>query len=69
MEQKDEVKIMHGRNGRVYKVPELAHLSVDGYCPENKRIYEFNGCLHHGHTCQSFRDVITTSGDTLGARY
>jgi len=69
MGHKDGVKIMHGRNGRQYKVPELAHLSVDGYCPETKTIYEFNGCFHHGHTCQSFRDVTTTSGDTLAARY
>ena len=25
--------------------------------------------FYHGHTCQSFRDVTTTSGDTLAARY
>ena len=51
--------------GREYKVPELPHFSVDGYCPENRTIYEFFGCYFHGHTCQPFRGVITTSGDTL----
>ena len=69
MEQKDGVKIMHGRNGRENNVHELPHLSVDGYCPETKTIYEFNGCFHHGRTCQAFRDVTTTSGDKLAARY
>jgi len=39
MEQKDVVKIMHGRNGREYKVPELPHFSVNGCCPETKTIY------------------------------
>ena len=31
MEQEDGVIIMHGRNGREYRVPELPHFSVDGY--------------------------------------
>jgi len=53
MDQKDGVKIMHGRNGREYKVHEKPHFSVDDYCPETKTIYEFNSCFHHGHTCQS----------------
>jgi len=69
MEQTDGVKIMHGRNGREYKVPELSHFSVDGYCPETRTIYEFCGCYFHGHTCQPIREVITTSGDTLAERY
>jgi len=69
MEEKDGVKIMHGRNGREYKVPELPHFSADGYCAETKTIYEFNGCFYHGHTCQSFHDVTTTSGDTLAESY
>ena len=42
---------------------------VDGYCPETGKIYEFLGCYFHGHTCQPFRDVIITSGDTLAERY
>jgi len=66
IEVTDGVKIM---NGREYKVPELPHFSVDGYCPKTRTIHEFFGCYFHGHTCQPFRDVITTSGDTLAERY
>jgi hypothetical protein len=29
-EQTDGCKILHGRNGREYRLPELPHLSVDG---------------------------------------
>ena len=65
MEETDRVKVM---DGRVYKVPELAQYSVDGYCPESRTIYVFFGCYFHGHTCQPFRDVIT-SGDTLAEQY
>jgi len=69
MEQMDGCRIMHARNGREYRPPELAKYSVDGYCPETKIIYEFFGCFCHGHTCQPFRDVSTMSGDTLAERY
>jgi len=69
MEETDGVKIMQGRNGRDYKVPELPYFSVDGYCPETRTIYESFGSYFHVHTCQPFRDVITTSGDTLVERY
>ena len=44
MVETDGVKIIHGRNGREYKVPELPQFSVDGYCPETRTIYEFFGC-------------------------
>jgi len=69
MEQTDEVRIMHTRNGREYRLPQLPHLSVDCYCPETNTVYEFFGCFFHGHTCQKFRDVRTMSGDTLAERY
>jgi len=69
MEQIDVVKIMHGRNGREYELPELPRFSVDGYCPETRSIYEFFGCHFHGHTCQPFRDVITKNGGILAERY
>ena len=69
MKETDGESLMHGRNVGEYKVPELPHFSVDGYCPETRTIYEFFGFYFHGHTCQSFRDVITTSGDTLAERY
>jgi len=65
MEDTDGVKIMHGRE---YKVPELPHFSVDGYCPETRKIYEFFECYFHGHTCQPFRDIIKF-GYTPAERY
>ena len=34
-----------------------------------ERYMSHNGCFHHGRTCQAFRDVTTTSGDKLAARY
>jgi G:T-mismatch repair DNA endonuclease (very short patch repair protein) len=67
-EQRDGCKILHGRNGREYRLPELPHLSVDGFCPEMKKVYEFLGCYFHGHTCQSFRDATSKVDDTLSAR-
>jgi len=51
MEETDVVKIMHGRNGSDFKVPELPQFSVDGYFTETLTIYEFFGCYFHGHTC------------------
>ena len=32
MEQTDGVATKHARNGREYRLPELPHFSVDGYC-------------------------------------
>jgi len=40
MEEPDGVQIMHCRNGREYKLPELPNFSVDGFCPETNKIYE-----------------------------
>jgi hypothetical protein len=62
-------KILHARTGRQFRLPELPHLSVDGYCAETKTVYEFLGCFWHGHTCLPFRDVPTMGGDTLCERY
>jgi len=38
MEETDDVKTMHGRNGHEYKLHELPHFSVDGYCPDTGTI-------------------------------
>jgi len=69
MEQTEGKNIMHCRNGREYRPPEVPRISVDVYCPETNTVYEFLGCFWHGHTCQPFRDVATLSGDTLAERY
>ena len=68
-ERTDGCTILHGRNGREHRLPELPHLSVDGFCPETRTVYEFMGCYFHGITCQPFRDVTTMVGDTLAERY
>jgi len=52
MEEMDGVKIVHCRKGHEYRLPELPRLSVDGYCPETKTLYEFFGCFWHRHKCQ-----------------
>ena len=65
-ERTDGCTILHGRK---HRLPEIPHLSVDGFCPETKTVYEFMGCYFHGHTCQTFRDVTIMVGDTLAERY
>ena len=69
MEETGGVQIMHCRNGREYRLPELPRFSVVVYCPQTNTIYDFFGCFWHGHTCQPFRDVATLSGDTLAEGY
>ena len=69
VERSNNCTIIHGRRGREHRLPELPHLSVDGYCPITKKVYEFLGCYFHGHTCMPFRDIETLGGDTLSERY
>ena len=68
-ERMEGCTIMHGRNGREHRLPELPHLSVDGFCPETGTVYEFMCCYFHRHTCQPFRGVTNMVGDTLAERY
>jgi G:T-mismatch repair DNA endonuclease (very short patch repair protein) len=69
IEQVDGCHIMHAINGREYRLPELPHFSVDGYCAESRTVYEFLGCFYDGHTCQTFRDVPKLSDEILADRY
>jgi len=69
MEGTDDVKKMHCRKCREYSLTKLPRFTVDGYCLEACRTYDFFGCYYHGHTCQPFRDVNTLRGETLGERY
>ena len=62
-------KILHGSNGREYRLPDLPHFSVDGFCQETRTVYEFIGCYYHVHTRQPYRDVTKIRGDTLTERY
>ena len=43
-EQLDGCRIMHGKNGREYKLPTFPRLNVDGFCRETNTVYEFFGC-------------------------
>jgi len=62
-------KILHGHNGREYRLPDLPHFRVDGFCQETRTVYECLGCYYHGHTCQTYRDITTIRGDNLAERY
>jgi hypothetical protein len=68
-EQTDGCKILHGGNGREYRLPDVPDLSLDGFCVETGTVYEFFGWLWPGNTCLHFRDVSTASGRTLAERY
>jgi len=68
-EKPDGCKILHRRNGGEYRLPELSRLSVDGFCQEIGKVYEFFSCYVQGHTCLPFHDVTTTCRDTLAKRY
>jgi hypothetical protein len=56
-ERKEGNRILHGRNGKEWQLPELPRIHVDGLCEETRTVYEFKGCYLHGHTCQPFRDM------------
>jgi len=45
MEEEDNCKILHIRKVREYRLPELPHYSVDGYCTETRTVFEFIGFL------------------------
>ena len=47
----------------------MPRFNVDEYCPETRIVYQFFGCIYHGHTCQPFRDFANLRGDTLAERY
>jgi G:T-mismatch repair DNA endonuclease (very short patch repair protein) len=69
-QEKDGVRILHGRNGKERQLPELPGVRVDGLCEETCTVYEFMGCYWHGHPCMPFRDVATLSGgENLAERY
>ena len=69
MEMAGVVKIMHHRNVRDYKLPELPRFSVDVYCPKTRTIYDSFEYYFHGRTCQPFRDATAMRGGTLAERY
>ena len=69
MEQTDGCTIMHATNGREFRLPELPRYSVEGYCAETTKFYEFLGCFWHGCKYQPMRDHKKLDEDTLAERY
>ena len=35
----------------------LRHLPMDGYHPDTATVFQFHGCLFHGHDCRKFEDA------------
>ena len=68
-EQLDGCRIMHGRNGREYRIPALPRLCVDGFYKDTNTVYYFCGCYWHGHTSLPYRDVTTGVANTLAESY
>jgi hypothetical protein len=47
MEQTDGgCRILHARNCREYRLPELPFYSADGYCVKTRNVFEFLGCFY-----------------------
>ena len=42
--------IQHKYNNHEYRVGQHS-LPVDGYCKETNTVYQFHGCIFHGHNC------------------
>ena len=61
--------IQHAKNGGEKKIGPY---KVDGFCPETKQIFEFQGCLFHGcEVCNgpnSFNPVLQVMNSTLRLR-
>eukprot|EP00057_Strongylocentrotus_purpuratus_P035473 XP_799265.2 PREDICTED: uncharacterized protein LOC594742 [Strongylocentrotus purpuratus] len=67
--EQENIYIQHARNEGEVKV---GRYYMDGYCLENKTVYEFNGCFWHG--CQKCYSFNTDSGrpgvkKTMGELY
>ena len=69
MQKTDGVSMEHARNRREYRLHELTHFSVEGYCADRNTVYEFFVFYWNGWACQPFLDFINTNVDTLAARY
>ena len=50
--QRDDIFIQHKFNGGEFKIHNM---SVDGFCSKTNTIYEYLGCIWHGHTCYCAR--------------
>ena len=55
-------KILHVRNGREYRLPELPNMSVDGICPETRKVYEFSAVIFTNIPAKHFVTSLLRSG-------
>ena len=56
--------LLHAGNGSEVQLG-LWHLPVDGYHPGTATVFQFHGCLYHGHDCRKFEDtwLCTTANE------
>ena len=50
--------IKHQCNSGEFRVGPK-QLPVDGYCEKTRTVYQFDGCLFHGHECDRTKGLIT----------
>jgi hypothetical protein len=55
--KKEGMHIQHAFNSKSEK--KVGVFRVDGYCPQNNTIFEFNGCYFHGHDCWMTKNIKT----------
>ena len=48
--------LLHAGNGPEVRLG-LRHLPVDGYHPDTATVFQFHGCVYHGHDCREFQDT------------
>ena len=53
--ERDKVKILDKVNNG--KEVRIGRYFADGYCSDNKTVYEFQGCYHHGHVCELTKNI------------
>ena len=53
------ISIQHGGNGPEVKIG-IKHLPVDGYHDESKTVFQFQGCIYHGHDCTDPNDTAAS---------
>jgi hypothetical protein len=57
---KEDIYIQHAENDGEFKIyiDDKTHLKCDGYSEETNTVYEFNGCIWHGHKCKKCKGQI-----------
>lgn len=56
--QKEKISIQHKFNGREKRLGRR-NIAVDGWHAESKTVFQFHGCLFHGHDCHLTQNFAT----------